>query len=275
MVDLMVTARVDKTLDLRCISVSARASTPTCLCLAARSARFQVSNRAHRRCRPHQPHIGRDKSTGLREQSRKQARERVPSRARNSRRARSRAAPRRAALTQPRGRPQGGGHAVRSSAARSSTVRSSTVRTGAARRRADDVQHAMVDSVRNTLAAGAGIPLDQLLTEGLYVHYPNGGYYRRHVDAATGTTSAMRAWSFLLYLNEVSVRSRFAESVECGPSVHSGSSPERRAGALKTAAVSASSRMAAARRHPQVELACAAQCGLAVEVMHGSMTRGH
>jgi len=58
-----------------------------------------------------------------------------------------------------------------------------------------------VDGLQDALG-GAGKPLDSLLTEGLFVHYPDGGYYRRHIDAATGTTSALRAWSFLLYLNE-------------------------------------------------------------------------
>ena len=32
--------------------------------------------------------------------------------------------------------------------------------------------------------------------------YPNGGYYRRHVDALPGTPQALRKFSYLLYLNE-------------------------------------------------------------------------
>ena len=32
--------------------------------------------------------------------------------------------------------------------------------------------------------------------------YPNGGYYRRHLDALPGTPQALRKFSFLLYLNE-------------------------------------------------------------------------
>ena len=51
-----------------------------------------------------------------------------------------------------------------------------------------------VDGLQAALHDSAGKPLDGLLTEGLFASYPNGGYYRRHVDAATGTTSALRAW---------------------------------------------------------------------------------
>lgn len=73
---------------------------------------------------------------------------------------------------------------------------------GAGDARARDRMYSSIDAVHKALHEGAGTPLDALLTEGLYVHYPNGGYYKRHVDAAVGTTSALRAWSYLLYLNE-------------------------------------------------------------------------
>jgi len=58
-----------------------------------------------------------------------------------------------------------------------------------------------IESVRSTLHAQCGVPLDGLLTEGLYAAYPEGGYYRRHVDAVDGTASTQRQWSYLLYLN--------------------------------------------------------------------------
>ena len=62
--------------------------------------------------------------------------------------------------------------------------------------------YATLESLREALIAGCGQPLEALLTEGLYACYPHGGYYRRHVDAAEGTASAQRVWSFLLYLNK-------------------------------------------------------------------------
>ena len=40
--------------------------------------------------------------------------------------------------------------------------------------------------MRAAVEQETGVPLDGLLTEGLYAHYPNGGYYRRHVDAVPG-----------------------------------------------------------------------------------------
>ena len=56
------------------------------------------------------------------------------------------------------------------------------------------------------LRLDAGLkPLTPSRTEGLYVYYPNGGFYRRHVDAAPkglGYSSEARAFSYLLYLNE-------------------------------------------------------------------------
>jgi SM-20-related protein len=48
----------------------------------------------------------------------------------------------------------------------------------------------------------AKIKLDQSIQEVMYAWYPNGGYYRRHVDAETATTSMFRIYSFLLYLSD-------------------------------------------------------------------------
>ena len=66
-----------------------------------------------------------------------------------------------------------------------------------------------MDGVRERLSVlrlDAGLkPLTPSRTEGLYVYYPNGGFYRRHVDAAPkglGYSSEARAFSYLLYLNE-------------------------------------------------------------------------
>ena len=58
-----------------------------------------------------------------------------------------------------------------------------------------------IDSLRADLTAGCGVELDGMLTEGLYATYPNGGFYRRHVDSVDGTASEVRQWSYLLYLN--------------------------------------------------------------------------
>ena len=58
-----------------------------------------------------------------------------------------------------------------------------------------------IDSLRADLTAGCGVELDGMLTEGLYATYPNGGFYRRHVDSVPGTASDVRQWSYLLYLN--------------------------------------------------------------------------
>ena len=62
--------------------------------------------------------------------------------------------------------------------------------------------YSTLDALSSELERGAGEPLDGLLTEGLYAHYPSGGYYRRHVDAVASTASAIRKWSYLLYLNQ-------------------------------------------------------------------------
>ena len=44
-------------------------------------------------------------------------------------------------------------------------------------------------------------PLDPELDDLLYVYYPNGGFYARHVDASPGTPTVLRKFSILLYLN--------------------------------------------------------------------------
>ena len=57
---------------------------------------------------------------------------------------------------------------------------------GAGNGGARERMYSTVDSLQKALNDNAGIPLDSLLTEGLYVYYPNGGYYKRHLDAAVG-----------------------------------------------------------------------------------------
>lgn len=64
-----------------------------------------------------------------------------------------------------------------------------------------DELYGVLDGLQSSLEAGTGVALDRLLCEGLYARYPNGGYYRRHVDAVAGTASDIRQWSYLLYLN--------------------------------------------------------------------------
>eukprot|EP00561_Arcocellulus_cornucervis_P002188 CAMPEP_0185827454 /NCGR_PEP_ID=MMETSP1322-20130828/32059_1 /TAXON_ID=265543 /ORGANISM="Minutocellus polymorphus, Strain RCC2270" /LENGTH=359 /DNA_ID=CAMNT_0028525187 /DNA_START=24 /DNA_END=1103 /DNA_ORIENTATION=- len=44
--------------------------------------------------------------------------------------------------------------------------------------------------------------LDSTLSELLYAYYPQGGFYRRHRDAISGSASVLRSYSLLLYLNE-------------------------------------------------------------------------
>ena len=44
-------------------------------------------------------------------------------------------------------------------------------------------------------------PLEPELDDLLYVYYPHGGFYKRHVDATPGTPTVLRKFSILLYLN--------------------------------------------------------------------------
>jgi len=60
----------------------------------------------------------------------------------------------------------------------------------------------MLDGLMQSLQQSMGIPLDALLTEGLYASYPQGGYYRRHIDSMPGTPQETRKFSYLVYLND-------------------------------------------------------------------------
>ena len=63
------------------------------------------------------------------------------------------------------------------------------------------ILYSLLDGIRGSLEKGTGVALDSLLTEGLYVSYPNGGFYRRHIDSYPGTPQEIREFSFLLYAN--------------------------------------------------------------------------
>eukprot|EP00325_Prymnesiales_sp_UTEX-LB-985_P021176 CAMPEP_0174724108 /NCGR_PEP_ID=MMETSP1094-20130205/42627_1 /TAXON_ID=156173 /ORGANISM="Chrysochromulina brevifilum, Strain UTEX LB 985" /LENGTH=271 /DNA_ID=CAMNT_0015925275 /DNA_START=8 /DNA_END=823 /DNA_ORIENTATION=+ len=67
--------------------------------------------------------------------------------------------------------------------------------------RGRDELYSLLDGVRTNIESGTGVQLDGLLTEGLYASYPNGGYYRRHIDSYPGTPQEIRRFSFLLYCN--------------------------------------------------------------------------
>jgi SM-20-related protein len=62
--------------------------------------------------------------------------------------------------------------------------------------------YTVLDAVRQSLMDATQVPLDEALSELLYAYYPNGGYYRRHVDAMPGSASFLRQYSLLLYVND-------------------------------------------------------------------------
>ena len=62
--------------------------------------------------------------------------------------------------------------------------------------------YTVLDTTRQSLADATHVPLDASLSELLYAYYPNGGYYRTHVDALPGSASYLRQYSLLLYVND-------------------------------------------------------------------------
>lgn len=60
----------------------------------------------------------------------------------------------------------------------------------------------LLDDLREKLASNTGEALEPLLTEGAYMSYPNGGFYRRHIDSYANTPQALRKYSYLIYCNE-------------------------------------------------------------------------
>jgi len=69
---------------------------------------------------------------------------------------------------------------------------------GAAR----EMLYPLLDGLRTDLQAGTGVELSGLLTEGAYMSYPNGGFYKRHIDSYPNTPQEIRRFSYLLYCNE-------------------------------------------------------------------------
>jgi Rps23 Pro-64 3,4-dihydroxylase Tpa1-like proline 4-hydroxylase len=67
---------------------------------------------------------------------------------------------------------------------------------------ARNVLYQVLNQVRCDLAQSSGVQLDAKLDELLYVYYPKGGFYRRHLDAVPGSASVLRSYSLLLYLNQ-------------------------------------------------------------------------
>ena len=59
----------------------------------------------------------------------------------------------------------------------------------------------LLEGVRKELEHGTGVELSPLLTEGAYMSYPNGGFYRRHIDSYPNTPQECRKFSYLLYCN--------------------------------------------------------------------------
>lgn len=72
--------------------------------------------------------------------------------------------------------------------------------------------HTILDKLREDLempllsqygeCTSDALELDRQMTELLYIYYPNGGYYKKHVDAEKESESDIRQYSFLLYLNQ-------------------------------------------------------------------------
>ena len=46
------------------------------------------------------------------------------------------------------------------------------------------------------------VKLEPSVSELLYAYYPQGGYYRKHIDANRGSSTFLRSYSLLLYLNK-------------------------------------------------------------------------
>jgi SM-20-related protein len=65
----------------------------------------------------------------------------------------------------------------------------------------DDLSGNAILNTDNAVTKGTP-PLDGNLDELLYVYYPQGGFYRRHLDSVGQSASVLRCYSLLLYLNE-------------------------------------------------------------------------
>lgn len=67
---------------------------------------------------------------------------------------------------------------------------------------ARDKLYEQLDSLKADIGSNDEMALDEKVQEVMYAWYPNGGYYRRHVDAEEATSSMFRTYSFLLYLSD-------------------------------------------------------------------------
>lgn len=67
---------------------------------------------------------------------------------------------------------------------------------------ARDSLYDLLDTLKSDIGSNDGVALDGKVQEVMYAWYPNGGYYRRHVDAEETTSSMFRTYSFLLYLSD-------------------------------------------------------------------------
>jgi 2OG-Fe(II) oxygenase superfamily len=67
---------------------------------------------------------------------------------------------------------------------------------------ARDALYQLLAELRRDISTNDDVKLDENIQEIMYALYPNGGYYRRHVDAEEATTSMFRTYSFLLYLSD-------------------------------------------------------------------------
>lgn len=74
---------------------------------------------------------------------------------------------------------------------------------------ARDRLYDVIEDLRKALSGNSALDrssttapaLDASLSELLYAYYPNGGFYRRHLDAVPQSVSVLRSYSLLLYLN--------------------------------------------------------------------------
>ena len=57
--------------------------------------------------------------------------------------------------------------------------------------------YGILEAMRQSLPGSLSAPL----TECLLAYYPEGGYYKKHLDSVQNSASVLREYSFLIYLN--------------------------------------------------------------------------
>lgn len=70
------------------------------------------------------------------------------------------------------------------------------------RNTARETLYTVVEDIATAISTTVSSKLDHTLTELLYAYYPQGGYYRTHMDAIPNSASYLRQYSFLMYLND-------------------------------------------------------------------------